>query len=114
MGKSTLSQLVSDRLMLPAASHEFLPDGITHRPWPEVPYKIIIDTTGCAAFVVEGVHVARALRKGLEVDAVVYLTRPKVKERKPGQVAMAKGVRTVFDEWHAANRHVPVFFEGAK
>ncbi len=107
MGKSTLASLVSDRPVIGTDAYQDM-------PWSEIPLRMIADVGNQPAFVIEGVMVARALRKGLEVDAVVYLTRPKVKERLKGQVAMAKGVRTVFDEWHAANRHVPVFFEGAK
>jgi hypothetical protein len=107
MGKSTLSQLVSDRPVIGTDDYKKL-------PWEEVPLRMIADVQGMSAFVIEGVQVARALRKGLEVDAVVYLTVPKVKERKPGQVAMARGVRTVFDQWHTQNPQVPVFIEGAR
>lgn len=54
------------------------------------------------AFVLEGVKAANALRAGLVVDAVIWLERPKI-ERTLGQEQQAKGVRTVFDEWLAAD-----------
>lgn len=107
MGKSTLAQLATDRPVIGTDDYRSL-------PWEEVPHAMIRDVSGLQSFVIEGVQVPRALRKGLEVDAVIYMTRPKVKHRKPGQVAMAKGVRTVFDEWHTTNQHVPVFIEGAR
>jgi hypothetical protein len=57
--------------------------------------------------VVEGVAVARSLRKWLErnptgkpCDEIVYLTKPHVPLTK-GQAAMAKGVETVFVEIEA-------------
>jgi len=107
MGKSTLAKLVNDRPV-------FGSDAYRNLPWTDVPLKIISDIGELPAFVVEGVQVPRALRKGLAVDVVVYLTRPKVTERLKGQVSMAVGCRTVFDEWHAKNRELPVYFEGLK
>ena len=51
----------------------------------------------------------------MQVDAVVYLRRVKVPaaERKPGHVTQAKGVQSVFEEWHEKNGHVPVFDESS-
>lgn len=106
MGKSTLAQSIkADRPVIGT-------DDYKDMPWEEIPLAMIRDISPLPRFLVEGVMVPRALRKGLEVDAVIYLTIPKVAERLPGQVAMAKGVRTVFDEWHASHRNVPVFLEG--
>lgn len=58
--------------------------------------------------IVEGVTVPRALRKGMRVDTVLWLSKP-WKEQKPGQVAMGKGCRTVLNEWLIDNPGVPVF-----
>lgn len=107
MGKSTLANKATDRKVIGT-------DDYRDMAWSEIPLRMIADVAGLKTFLIEGVMVARALRKGMEVDAVVYLTRPKVRDRKPGQVAMAKGVWTVFQEWQAANPDVPVFIEGAK
>lgn len=105
MGKSTLAQSVkTDRPVIGA-------DDYKDMPWEEIPLAMIRDIAPLPRFLVEGVMVPRALRKGLEVDAVVLLTVPKVPNRLPGQIAMAKGVRTVFDEWHRAHTDVPVFLE---
>lgn len=49
-------------------------------------------------FILEGVTAARALRKGLLVDEVIYLHGSRV-ELTPKQDAMRKGVRTVFLDW---------------
>lgn len=107
MGKTTLSRLVRDRPVIGTDEYKKL-------PWEEVPLQMIADVKDLPAFVIEGVQVPRALRKGLEVDAVVYMTRPKVASRKPGQISMAKGVWTVFREWRAANPHIPVFVESPR
>lgn len=80
-------------------------------PWEIVPEKIIAELRGLDSFVVEGTQVARALRKGLEVDAVVYLSAPKVSGRKPGQIAMAKAVHTILMDWRKTNPKTPVFAE---
>ncbi len=57
--------------------------------------------------IVEGVAVPRALRKGMRVDCVVWLDKPHV-PLKAGQAAMAKGCKTVLNEWRAANPDVTV------
>lgn len=106
MGKTTLASLARDRPVIGTDKYKPM-------PWELIPQQMIADVQGMDTFLIEGVQAARALRKGLEVDAVVVLTRPKV-ERKAGQIAMAKAVQTIFNEWHANNRHVPVFYEGAK
>lgn len=53
-------------------------------------------------FVLEGVRAANALRAGLKVDAVIWLSEPKAEWRQ-GHYVQAKGVRTVFDEWLMAD-----------
>ncbi len=103
VGKSTLSESVTDRLVIGTDAYQDM-------EWAEIPHAMILDTKDLDRFVVEGVMVARALRKGMAVDAVVYLQRPKVAQL-PGQASMAKGVLTIFRQWHAANKHVPVFEE---
>ena len=63
-------------------------------PWEDQPASILGMCEGVPRFVVEGVQTARALRKGLQVDCIVYLTKPWI-ERLPGQERMAKGVATI-------------------
>ena len=75
---------------------------------PDAPLAMIGATQNLASFLIEGVTVARALRKGMKVDAVVYLHKPRVPRIK-GQITMAKGVHTVFKQWRESHRDVPVF-----
>jgi hypothetical protein len=57
--------------------------------------------------VVEGVRVPHALRKGMRVDVVVLLVDP-LQILSKGQLAMAKGVKTVLDDWASQNQDIPV------
>jgi hypothetical protein len=102
-GKTTIAATVSDRPVIST-------DSYMDMPWGDIPHKVIADIGDAEAFVVEGVQVARTLRKGLKVDAVVYLTRPKA-EVKREHVAMAKGIATVMRDWLPGAHGVPVFVE---
>lgn len=95
-GKTTLARSIRDR-------HVIGTDDFMALPWEEVPGKVI-EAAGAAgrSFVVEGVQAARALRKGLVVDAVVVMTRPKTALTE-GQASMTKGVATVLADWQAAH-----------
>lgn len=53
-------------------------------------------------WVIEGVQVARALRKGMACDAVVVMRKPKVAQSK-GQAAMGAGIDTVLAEWQSSD-----------
>ncbi len=55
----------------------------------------------------EGVQTARALRKGLECDAVI-LIRGAVRPVTPRQAGMHKAVRTVLADWLDTNPAAPV------
>ncbi len=52
-------------------------------------------------------QVARVLRKGLEPDAVVWLSTP-YETLTEGQRRMLKGARTVFEEWVSTGPGVAV------
>lgn len=101
VGKTTLALKVRDRPVIAS-------DDIKHLEWSEQPARMIHLVGARPSFVVEGVQVARALRRGLEVDAVVVLTVPRVK-RRPGQKAMAKAVLTILHDWRTAHRRVPMY-----
>ncbi len=73
-------------------------DLINKVPWDSVPEEIARLTAGVERFVVEGVQVPRCLRRGLAVDLVIWLERPRV-ELSEGQRRMWKATRTVFSEW---------------
>jgi dephospho-CoA kinase len=106
-GKTTLASLVRDR---PVIGTDRFKDEVS---WDDTPASIIAEAEKHESVVIEGVMVARALRKGLPLDAIIYLTRPKVDESelKQGHRSMAKGVQTVFREWRAGHLDVPVFVE---
>ncbi len=104
MGKSTLSGLITDRPVIGTDAYK------GNVPIEDIPQRMIADVGHLPTFLIEGVWVARALRKGMQVDAVVYMTRPKV-ARLPGQVAMAKGILKTFREWRHKNPHVPLLIE---
>ncbi len=73
-------------------------DLINKIAWDSVPDEIARLTAGVERFVVEGTQVARCLRRGLAVDLVIWLERPRV-ELTTGQLGYWKACRTVFSEW---------------
>lgn len=95
-GKSTLVSLVTDR-------HVEGTDDYIGMAWEDVPQSLIEKLSGVERFVVEGVMVPRALRRGLQVDCVVWLETFQT-ATLPGHVSMLKGIRTVFAEWRRNNR----------
>jgi hypothetical protein len=96
-GKSTLADSVTDR---PRWSSDSI---IGTHEWDAMPEAVKAACDGMGTrWVVEGVQVARALRKGLQVDAVVHL-RGARDVLSPGQETMAKGVGTVLRDWRAAD-----------
>jgi hypothetical protein len=104
VGKTTLSRSWPIRRIVSS-------DDIKHLAWGEQPDAMLalLDEHGLdRPFVVEGVQVVRVLRRGLEVDAVIYLDRPHV-PRSVGQNSMAKGILTVLSEWRATHPEVPIF-----
>ena len=79
-------------------------DGLAHLGWSEASQATAARMlTASADLIVEGVAVARALRKALgqtagrPCDRLLVLERPRL-ELSPGQRAMAKGVDTVLAE----------------
>lgn len=100
VGKSTLTKQITDRPIIHT-------DDTMHQAWEDQPFIAIERCKPHLRFVVEGVQVPRALRKGLEVDAVLWLDHAFV-ALNARQVGMAKAVLTVFVGWRAANRHIPI------
>lgn len=101
-GKTTLSHYVDDRPVVHA-------DDLIKLGWSEASAslsKMVNDIRG--PVVVEGVAVPRALRKGMRVDAVLWLSKVH-HPQSSGQASMTKAVQTVFDEWAADHRDVPVY-----
>ncbi len=99
-GKTTLANLVPGK--------RFHGDDHIGKGWSEASEALAVEVNDYTLpLVVEGVQVPRALRKGMRVDAVIWLEQPHVKLTKE-QATMAKGVATVFAEWRADFPHVPV------
>lgn len=98
-GKTTLAARSLDRPILST-------DAYREVPWADVPAAVIAACAPLPRFVIEGVQVPRALRKGLAIDLLIYLRDP-LAETTKGQQSMAKGVRTVLDDWMAASGAVP-------
>lgn len=89
------------RLLLRASEH-------SAQEWSSVPDSIIRALERFDSFLlVGGVHAARALRKGLEVDAVVYLDNA-LGSRVPIQDGGAKQVNSIFAEWRRSHLTTPV------
>jgi hypothetical protein len=92
-GKTTLVEGVNDREIVHT-------DVFKDEPWDAQPDLIIAACAPHARFVVEGCQVPRALRKGLEVDVVIWLVNPVLEldpKRDAKRIAFGKGVSTVFE-----------------
>lgn len=111
-GKSTLA-VVGEECRLRAGHSEGViihTDASMNMPWADQPFDVIKRCKAAGLrFIVEGVQVGRALRKGLEVDAVIWLSEPKT-QRTKSQVSMAKGASTIFEGWAKA-AEIPIFRE---
>lgn len=106
-GKTTLARL-ADR-------HVIHTDDYRTRTWEAVPHAVIADIRDLEAdslsrgnrWIIEGVQVARALRKGLEVDVVLVLNEP-LEDLTTRQEGMRKGVMTVLADWYKDRKDVPI------
>lgn len=58
--------------------------------------------------IAEGLKVVSALRKGMKVDAVLYLTRVANTETHKNGAVNGAQTETIFREWKAGNPKVPV------
>jgi hypothetical protein len=99
-GKTTLASACVDRRVCHT-------DSFMDYAWEDVPPLVISELYNVPRFVVEGVQVPRCLRKGMKVDAVIWMDQPRV-PLTDGQRTMMKAVRTVFLQWCATNESVPV------
>lgn len=96
VGKTTICMGVDDRVVVNT-------DATKDMPWEDQPHEIIRMLKGLDRYLIEGVQVPRALRKGLELDALLVLSKPH-EERTPRQEGMAKGVETVLADWERGNK----------
>jgi hypothetical protein len=103
-GKSTLSASVADRPVI--HSDDFIVEG----DYRASANGTLSAASGQASYVVEGVTAALAMRYGLQVDAVVHLTRTKAKLTAK-QRSSNKGTETAIRNWRSGAGPVPVFGE---
>ena len=83
-------------------------DGYMDVPWEHVPNLLIAAANASGhRWCMEGVQTARALRKGLECDAVI-LIKGWVRPLTTRQIGMHKAIRTVLADWLATDPAVPV------
>lgn len=98
-GKTTLVADVADRPVF------HTDDLIGVVEWADQPEHVNRLLAPLGRWVVEGVQVARSLRKGLLPDAVVVLMRPKVPVSK-GQAALGKAVTLWLRDWRDAGHGI--------
>lgn len=75
--------------------------------WALVSTLTVIRCERLSEFVVEGVRVAHALRKGLAVDAVCWCDVPREGFDPTRHTATARSVASVFRDWRAMNELRP-------
>jgi hypothetical protein len=118
-GKSSLARRIADGRLVMHTDPDELPEEIRamlaklpeRDRWSALSAEVVRRLAGVERFAVEGIRVAHALRKGLQVDAVVWCTRvfPKPGHpRKPKHEQTAKSIATVFQDWLASRPGVPV------
>jgi hypothetical protein len=104
-GKSTLAGTVTDR---PVFGTD---DTIATHRWEDVPGAVISKSKELGdRWVIEGVQVPRALRKGLSPDVVIHLEGSYVPHNTM-QASMGKAIATVLEDYialRAAAVRVPV------
>lgn len=84
-------------------------DALKKSDWRSIPSKICSQLSTSKSFVVAGTQVPRCLRKGLEVDALVWLDTPR-SVLTPRQEAFGKGIRQIMHKWRNAHPQIPVYF----
>jgi hypothetical protein len=94
-GKTTFAKAVADGRKVIHTD-----DFIENTTYAVIGETLVSAAAGLDRFVMEGVRVPQALRAGLVVDVVIWSATPKLL-LSHGQAIMAKGTRTVFDEWLA-------------
>lgn len=99
-GKTTLTGRITDRLVIHTDDYK---DAVH---WDDVP-DAVIASSGAGRVWVEGIQVPRAMRKGMQLDAVIW-TGAINPAATPKQQSTGKGVLTVFRDWAKTGR-TPVY-----
>lgn len=82
-------------------------DDFMELPWAKVPQELIAAVCEHPRWAMEGVQTARALRKGLECDAVI-LIKGAAQPVTTRQAGMHKAIRTILADWLDTNPAAPV------
>ena len=118
-GKSTLASFATDREVI--STDDWLPEapgrpaGKRWNPaldlsWSAISADVIRVCHELHSFVVEGTRVAHALRKGLDVGAVIVLSEPRL-PLTPGQESQRKAIETVLRDWLSNAGKRPALFQ---
>jgi broad-specificity NMP kinase len=119
-GKTTLAESTSSRALVHCDRYIDDPQFTTlpkDEQWSAISAHVASIIAAPGPYVIEGVQVARALRKALAArpdakpcDRLIILNTPHV-DLTAGQASMAKGVRTVLEEILPALRRLGVEIE---
>jgi hypothetical protein len=101
VGKTWLAAQCTDRIVVHT-------DEWKDKDWPAQPQLIIAGCDGLDRFLLEGVQVPRALRKGLKVDCLLWLDLAGA-EQTPQQKAMGKAIATILNGIRA-QLEIPIIF----
>lgn len=77
--------------------------------WEDYPRAVLDAVSGLDAFLLTGMQVPRILRKGLEVDCLLWLNRP-LHPLTRKQLAFSRGARTIMHKWRKTRPEVDVHF----
>lgn len=99
-GKTTLVERVADRPVVHT-------DDFMSLEWSLASAAVRDKLQGLPSFIVEGVRAPHVLRKGLVVDAAIWLDQPLVHTTYK-QNTMARAILTVFQEWRRAHPEIEI------
>lgn len=90
-GKTTLANQIKDRSIIHA-------DDYSHLTWQEQAIAPLVKAATLDKFLIEGIQVPRALRKGLEIQIVICLGMS-LEPLSLYQIGTAESIRTILTEW---------------
>lgn len=101
-GKTTLANYISDRMIIHG-------DDFMYMDWSKQSAYMVEITRPLNKFIIEGVQIPRALRKGMVVDVVIYLNHS-FGTLNNKQQSMKKGMDKIFNEWKVKNKDIPIYY----
>ena len=107
-GKTTLAGQVTDRVVIHTDDWLTGDKQLDKHRFPLIPALVKVACEEHARFAVEGTRAVGVLSAGLDVDALLWLTVPRV-GRNARQESAALGRQTDFERWLAESDGPPVF-----